>query len=274
MEVKGFFAGLLSVLIIMGTFASFIFVAYNLIGFVVLARPFSGLPDIVYHDAGDRNIILRVDDIQGFVLRDIQKEIINDSLDRGYTMTLGVIPSGLIEDRELLRFLIDRRGKIEIALHGLDNEFNEFNSLSYEDALEKIEDGLAFLSFLEPHIITFIPPNNEYSESTFKVLNEKGILLSAGYWNSEYGFNATTYNWDDKEIVSYEEILNECKKSLDENGLCVVMIHPQDFATDDVIDNEKYDNYLRFLDGIEGLDANVINFRDLAEAKIRAEYYK
>jgi len=256
-----------SILIIIFVFSGFIFIAYNIVSLVAEARPFPDIPEIKYNEVGDRNIVLRVDDIQSFVWGDVQRMIIDDTLNRGYTMSLGVIPADLEDDREMSRFLINRRGDLEIALHGLDSEFDEFDSLEYEDALDRIDNGLDILSFVEPEVATFIPPNNGYSDGTLKALDEKGLGLSAGYWNSEYGFDATTYDWEEGRFPSYEEVLGDCEISLDEKGLCIIMIHPQDFVSDGEFDSEKYAHYLLLLDGIEDFDANIINFRDLWRAE-------
>ncbi len=218
----------------------------------------------VYHGTSDRNIILRVDDIQTHYLKDIQIRIIQDALIRNKTLSLAVIPFNLFDDKEIIRFLKENKCRLEIGLHGYDHSDYEFAELSYSQAEEKIKNGLEILKEIEPDIITFIPPNNELSEGTKEALFADDIkIISSGFQNREFGFSVSTYDWKKHEFADSDKIIAECRSELDRKETCIIMIHPQDYATNEKLDPEKYKDYIRLLEKIDELNATVVTFRDL-----------
>lgn len=218
----------------------------------------------VYYQASDRNVVLRVDDIQAHYLKDVQMIMINDALKRNKTLSLAVIPVGLLNDKEMFIFLKENRCKAEIALHGYNNIDYEFSNLSYKEADEKIKEGLKVLRQIDSKVITFIPPNNECSNESKKAAYDNGIkVISSGFQNREFGFSVSTYNWEEHKFRDYKEVLSECMKELDRNETCIIMIHPQDYVTDNKFDPEKYKQYISLLNEIDKLNASVVTFRDL-----------
>lgn len=218
----------------------------------------------VYHETSGRNIILRIDDIQAHYLKDVQIRMIQDALKRNKTLSLAVVPFNLFEDKDMIHFLKENKCETEIGLHGYDHSDYEFAEINYNQAEEKIKKGLEVLKSMEKNVITFIPPNNEISAGAKEALHEKGIkIISSGFQNREFGFSVSTYDWKKHEAVSVDEIISECRDELDRNETCIIMIHPQDYTTNDKIDEEKYKDYIRLLENIDGLDATVVTFRDL-----------
>lgn len=219
---------------------------------------------VVYHQTSERNIVLRIDDIQAYYLRDIQTRIIQDALNMNKTLSLAVIPVGLLDDKILSQFLKENRCKLEIGLHGYDNTEFEFLDSSYKEANDKIKKGLKILEEIEPKVITFIPPNNEISEEGRKAVYNNGLkVISSGFENREFGFSVSTYDWGNHTFTNYREVLEECKNELDRNETCIIMIHPQDYTTDNKLDYEKYNQYIELLNEINELNATVVTFRDL-----------
>ena len=217
-----------------------------------------------YHYASNRNIVLRIDDIQASYLVDVQKKMINDALDRDKTLSLAVIPLGLNNNKAMVKFLKEKKCKLEIGLHGYENNDFEFSELSYEEADKKIKDGLKVLNEIESEVITFIPPNNEISnESKIAVYGNKIKIISSGFYNREFGYSVSTYDWENHSFMDYKEILSECLNELEKNETCIVMMHPQDYVTDGKFDNEKYQQYIQLLDNVDKLNATIVTFRDL-----------
>ena len=220
--------------------------------------------EVIYHPVGDRNIILRVDDIQEYAWFDSQKRIIEDASKRGIPLVLGVIPSRFEEDKRIWDLIMQERCEMEIALHGFEHTSKEFGNLSFKEADEKMKKGLKVLNDIEPNIMTFIPPNNVYSKETELAAKYNGFhILSSRSSNNEYGYTQSTYDWTNLVLEDYKTVLLGCKNDLDNNKTCIIMIHPQDFVTDHKLDERKYEEYLNLLDSIKSLDANIINFRDL-----------
>ena len=217
-----------------------------------------------YHQASDRNIVLRIDDIQANYLVDVQEKMIDDALDRGKTLSLAVIPLGLNNNKAMVKFLKEKKCKLEIGLHGYENNDFEFSELSYGEADEKIKNGLKVLNEIEPEVITFIPPNNEISnESKIAVYGNKIKIISSGFYNREFGYSVSTYDWENHIFVNYREVLSECLDELEKNETCIIMMHPQDYITDGKLDNQKYQQYIQLLDNVDELNATIVTFRDL-----------
>lgn len=219
---------------------------------------------VVYHQTSDRNIVLRIDDIQAYYLNDIQIRMIQDALNMNKTVSLSVIPVGLLDDKVLSQFLKENRCKLEIGLHGYDNTEFEFLNSSYKEANDKIEKGLKILEEIEPKVMTFIPPNNEISkEGRNAVYNNEIKIISSGFENREFGFSVSTYDWGNHTFTNYREVLEKCENELDINETCIIMIHPQDYTRNGKFDSEKYNQYLTLLNRIDELNATVVTFRDL-----------
>jgi len=219
---------------------------------------------VAYHKVGERSIILRIDDIQANYNKEVQIKMLDELKKRNLTASLGVIPLNLLEDKEISKYLLQHRCDFEIALHGYDNSDYEFDFIEYPEASEKLRKGLEIVNEIEPKILTFIPPNNEISDGAEKAILEDDIkIVSGGSWNTEYGFTISTYNWINHRLNNVSYILGNCKNTLADNKPCIIMIHPQDYTTDNKFDKEKYDEYLKLLDGVEKLDANIVNFRDI-----------
>ncbi|MFH1506285.1 MAG: DUF2334 domain-containing protein [archaeon] len=222
---------------------------------------------VEYHETSQRNIVLRIDDIQAHVWSDIQMRMIQDALTRDKTVSLSVIPIGLHKDKEIVKFLREHRCELEIGLHGYDNSFEEFVDLSYEDADKKIKKGLGELHKIEKEVITFIPPNNFLSDGTREALEANGFkAISAGHGESEFDFTQSTFDWTTREFVDHKKVLSDCKETLDKGETCIIMIHPQDYVTEGGLDIYKYSNYLALLNSLDKLDATVVTFRDLVKA--------
>ena len=163
-----------------------------------------------------------------------------------------------------------KRCEMEMALHGYNHSYHEFESLSYNESYDKIMQGLNVIHEIHPKIITFIPPYNLYSNGTkkaledleFKIISTENQHEDYNYSN-DYGYTQTTYDWNTKKLVDYKEILRSCNQTLNHNQTCIITIHPQDFVTKGKLDLIKYINYLDLLDNLDSLNATIINFRDL-----------
>ena len=266
MKSKSVFKIILSILIILIVFNVIFFSIHNIIAELTSSnnKDDSFSCQLIRHRVSERNIILRLDDVQGNYLKDVQMKIINDVLDSNKTIVLGVIPTGILADQTTTNFLLQNRCKVEIALHGYTHNFNEFEKASYDLAVSKIKNGLTILNKIEPNVVTFIPPDNIFSDATEKALTDEGIEFnSASTWNSEFGEDISVYDWPNKKLLDSREVLKKCDEELDKTGFCVIMIHSQDYVTNGKLDLAKYSEFIDLLDGLDNLNATVIDFRDL-----------
>lgn len=215
----------------------------------------------VEREYNSKKIIIRIDDVQAFWLRDVQIKMLDELIRRNIPALLGVIPLNINEDEKLFNYLKTNNCKFEIAMHGWDQGKDsgylipEFKDLNKEEALEKITLGKFTLEEIsQKPLLTFIPPNNKYSTGTKIALIESGFKIISAEGNGLFDRTATSYDWDNKIMVPPENIASSCQTSLNKFDLCVIMIHPQDYTSRGELDEDKFINYLKLLDELEKLD--------------------
>ncbi len=216
-----------------------------------------------------RNVILRVDDIQAFAWGSVARLMVEDAIKNGAPLSLAIIPPDLPKDTALISFLKERECMLEFALHGYDNlepepTVGEFGRLSREEAVERLRKGLAVLRPLSPHAVTtFVPPLNQSSVGTIAALDELGFKIISSEGGGRYDFDTTTFDFHTDKLRSVEQVVRDCENAFSKGETeCVVMIHPQDFVTEDVLDDVKYRTYLGVIEELKKKDYSFVRFRD------------
>ena len=224
---------------------------------------------------GEKNIILRVDDIQASAWREVTIRMTDDALENSMPLVLAVIPEGIEEDDKLYRYLRSQRCNIELAQHGWDHNKDtggvapEFGSLSKEEAYKRIIEGKAVMEKLaDKPPVTFIPPNNYYSAGTAQALDKAGFINISSEGDQPFDYTSATFDSTKNELISVPEILERCIEGLNEKDLCVVMLHPQDYATDGVLDEEKYEMYSELLDELKKLNVSFVTMENLSNSNL------
>ncbi len=223
-------------------------------------------------------IIIRMDDVQAWAWNKISPNITDTVLGKNMSITLGVIPKNIDKDPMMKNYLAGRLNNpgVEIAQHGLNHSESEFRDLNESYAYELAKAGLEKLvKTFGLYPVTFIPPNNEYSDDTAKALSKLGFkVLSAEY--EEYRFDgniayigytkATKYS-KKYELTPVNEVLDSCRVSLQLRNVCVILLHPQDFASDDkaTMSDDRYKKFVELLDGLKTMNATFVNFKELVE---------
>lgn len=222
----------------------------------------------------ERIIILRMDDIQGYLWKDISIKLIDTVLDKNMSIALGVIPmrDSLSMNNYLRSKVNDSR--IEIVQHGTYHTKNEIRNISDEETYnltklgkEKIMKQLGIVP------ITYIPPYNSNQESSTKVLKRLGFKIFSSESNEfmfdgnmiNIGFDTQTKFYLSDKLFPVKKIIDDCKLSLNHKNLCVVLIHPQDYVGNDskTLDEGKYNEFRTMLDELKQLNATSITFKDL-----------
>lgn len=213
-------------------------------------------------------IILRMDDVRAY--SKLTVPLVDEILDRELSITLGVIPKDLEKDSSMIKYLqgIKDSPYIEIAQHGDEHNESDIN-ITEESLLEgygKIQRVLGVVP------VTYIPPYNDISEESkeiisnyFRVISKDGEVVKEGKRVAEIGQTIATYYYTTNEIVPTERIVSKCKESLDKTNVCVVTIHPQEYAYDInnavVLSPERFDDFKELLDGLQELDAGFSTFK-------------
>ncbi len=213
----------------------------------------------------DNSVILRLDDVQSYHLTDVSLRMMQDAIDRDLPIVAGVIPKGISGEPRIIEFLQKNSCMIEVAIHGLDHkpvivdgaERGEYAFLSYEDARVRTEEALDELrSASKQQPTSFIPPYNELSLDSRTALADLGVPIVSALGTSTYDFDAGTWDFDTDEFVTADKVLEDCfLKFANDEKLCVVMLHPQDYINpDNLVDEGRYAEYIKLLDELKAHD--------------------
>jgi len=224
--------------------------------------------------AAKNKVILRIDDVQAFTWRDVLIKMVNDALNRQVPVTLGVIPTGLTEDRKLTDFLERVKDNIEIAQHGYEHNLAgvdaaEFGSLDEQEADQRIKKGQAILEKITNRPpLTFIPPHNLISSASMIALEKNGFRILSSEGEGYFDYTVSTYDFGSQELIPVSQIINSCQQEFEKKDLCVIAIHPQDYSSEENFNQEKYQHYLALLDSLEEMGVSFVRFKDLIKPKI------
>lgn len=227
----------------------------------------------------EKTIILRMDDVQEHAWSKATMNITDTVLNRNMSITLGIIPNRFNDTNRnapMKKYLLSKTNnlKVEFAQHGANHKDMEYLNLSESEAYNLTKEGYErIVKTFGMYPVTFIPPNNEYNENTTQALSKVGLkIISAKPDEYKFdgammhvGFTAQTKYSDKTELEPVNKILNACNKSFDARNICVIVVHPQDYISNDKISlNEiRYVEFVKLLDGLQTLGAKSLTFKDL-----------
>jgi hypothetical protein len=225
-------------------------------------------------------IILRIDDIQAYSWEDVQKTMIQDAQNMQIPVSLGVIPYDLDDDKDMIEFLNDKSCGTEIAQHGWDHghsthnyDVGEFEHLNYHEAKERIEKGKDMLrKTLHANSKIFIPPNNIYSDATEKALYDEGFTIISSEGTEKFDYTTSSFDFVHNKVIPTDTIVSTCKKDVETKGVCIIMLHPQEYADKNTnLDPEKYKEYKKLLTELKNLNIGFGSFTSLWKASATVE---
>ena len=197
------------------------------------------------------------------------------------SVVLAVIPNRSIDKDVIINnFLVNKSKdpRIEIAQHGTNHIYEEYALFSENEGYNAAKVGLdKLIEVLNVYPVTFIPPNNILNESVINIISKLGFIIISDK-QGEYIFNknisrigfdvATAYSGNtssQNKLVLVNNILMSCNNSLKDKNICVIMIHPQDYVSNDgkTLNETKYVEFIKLLDWLQGLNAKLPTFNDL-----------
>jgi peptidoglycan/xylan/chitin deacetylase (PgdA/CDA1 family) len=222
--------------------------------------------------AGDRRIIIRVDDIQDFNYSNHQQRVLRFHLENKIPIILGVIPTRFGFDEQLIQLITrgSREGLFKIAIHGWKHE--SMRGLSLSEQIRHLRQGKNTLENLGLETRVLIPPLNEFDNNTLQAMKENDltVISSATYYGDEPGIRegimhipstVTTaevdFETDSWVSLSLEDIKLQTGESWNSYGVAVVLLHPRQFLSIDGSWGEsKWESYLMFLDWLKDTQAD------------------
>jgi len=218
----------------------------------------------------DRLVIIRLDDVQAYAWRDVSEKIVEDSMAQKIPVVLGVIPYALDSDRQTLGMLRKNSCNIEIAQHGWSNDEYAHNTEKIE-GLEKsriyrdvIEGKNALFSATGEMPQTFIPPTNFKNNQTLDVLKEANFSIVSSQGTSPYDYATMNFDFETNTSIPNEKMLLQCEEAFQKKIPCVIMMHPQEFATNDKFDEAKYSKFTELIDSLQERNVSFVRFKDIA----------
>lgn len=222
------------------------------------------------------SIIIRLDDAGAWHYNQEVEKIANDVTSRNLSLVIAVIPEKISHDTVFLDYMREllENPNIEVAMHGYTHSEEEFKNASLEQATEWIQKGKQeIIQELKVVPITFIPPYNVYSPETITALKQENFKVIAGA-KGEYsmthdflilGYTTRTSDYSVSDKIPVKRIIQECETSLKEREYCEIMIHPQDFLSENnpgELDIIRYTQFLILLDELNKLQAESTTFKE------------
>jgi len=213
-------------------------------------------------------VAFRLDDIQDFYLTKSQMEIIQTFEKRNASLTIGVIGNLIGEDIQHMAFLRERADsagafKMEVANHGLNHEdFTTFDKGDQAGLLSMSQGNIIQTLGVKPDV--FITPFNRMNNDTLDAMVENGIRVVSASITQDTPPFARKISLADREIAitvfhvpatastgylsydgaqwlgfKHQETFAEIRRSMDEHGYALVMMHPQEFSVRNGLDFEN-----------------------------------
>jgi hypothetical protein len=223
----------------------------------------------------NKYIIIRDDDAQGYWMVIPFKNITTTLIQSGIPQTIGLIPymaggaTDFSGDANLLTYLnsVKNEPTVEIALHGYLHNEGEFTTINQTDAQTKLSAGKTAVYFrLGVMPTTFIPPYNEFSNGTIAACSSEGFTRISADTSDPNSWKENPqgllhlpetvefYNADTNQTRNATDIISDCKASLDSSNICVILMHPQEFAASQEgtqIDQAQYQTLLDLINWIK-----------------------
>jgi predicted deacetylase len=216
-------------------------------------------------------IIFRDDDANAFFCETTLKNITNTLINNGISQVISITPKTMSgytigNDINFRNYINSIKGnsRVEIAMHGYQHYDNEFGGLSVSQASSKMAAGLSiFKKDLGISPKTFIAPNDVFNNNTVTACKLNGFnVFSSEMGNDDDSFKMKycgvlhlpstdeMYDWENNRFRSASDIIDECQNSLDENHVCVIVLHHWQFSDDGCKTINKC-NYNKLLDVIK-----------------------
>ncbi|MEM2117233.1 MAG: DUF2334 domain-containing protein, partial [Thermoplasmata archaeon] len=250
-----------------------------------------------------KTVIFRMDDVGAFWHVNITKNLTNTHILKKVPLNIMIIPNrtdyGVItNDIELKNFLRNasiHKTLIELGQHGFRHisygeDIGEFKGRSYEDQYNDINTGKEILNnaFYDVHgnITSFSPPYYLFDANTTYVCSQLNFTVFSSeiyqeipplpYIHNNFDEHGLLFtgvgvkfvkNETTSEFYSANEIIENCLDKLNKYGICVILYHPQDFATSfDILNETKYQILIQVIDAL-------VEYKDISFSTMR-DYYK
>jgi hypothetical protein len=214
---------------------------------------------------GKNNIILQINDVQGYAWRDVVTQMVSDANDLQMPVVLSVIPQDIHADSELVQFILNNRCRIEIAQQGsrIQDAQSEFKGMSLDEMKDRAVEGKSILQWVfKTEVETIVPPYNFYNNLLLKAFDDVGYdhISIEGALRKNTG--VATYSYFRKRHLEPKQVVQMCKSAFNYKKNCVVILYPSQF------EGENYHKFSELLNALSEMkDATFTTFRAITSEK-------
>ena len=240
----------------------------------VLVLSFTAAPVSTPVAAGQRAVVIRIDDIQDHAekpsLTDPEFTVLHYHLDNRIPALLSIIAGKFGTNQRLIDLIRIglKAGIFEIGIHGWyhDAVTNQSETQQMND-IKRAENS--FSSIFGIRVLALVPPSGRYNQATIEAMHATGLtLLSASVVESGVHpgdvvngiayfpetvrtaeVNATSKSW---VIVPMQSVTSQISGSWAAYGLAVAVMHPRQFV--DVAgkwSEEKWNSYIQMVEWVK-----------------------
>lgn len=221
-------------------------------------------------------VIIRLDDVQGWYCDTLTQTVVDTVIGMNTSISVGLIGEYLDTDEVIDSYLlsVSKNSLVEIVSHSYSHIVYGGESLDWQESdLQSASSMIKKVTNASP--VSFIPPENSYDENTRTALIENSMNLMSAQctWNLEVPDTPITCNegsqvvapnimwngismlpagavlggmdyWEDfSKPASLDDAVAWIDAQITNQGFSVLMLHPQEFATDesscDKVDEDK-----------------------------------
>jgi len=214
-------------------------------------------------------VAFRLDAVQDYFLSFSQRAVIQKFDEKNVPLTIGVIGGLIGSDSDLITVINKelRDSTLEIASHSWNNSpITIYTKEKQEETIQNTNKVIFDIFGISPKV--FIPPENEFDETTIDVLKANNFTHMSSSFNFDTPpfelTNSTFYRFpqvtqtailDERSNLWVNEnrtkIFSDIQSSMNNHGFAVVMMHPPDFSI--------YD---------KGIQINEVNHKQIEELSL------
>jgi hypothetical protein len=225
-------------------------------------------------------VIIRLDDVQAWYCDKLTQTVVDTVTGMNTSISVGLIGEYLDTDEAIDNYLVSmsKNPLVEVVSHSYSHVPYGGESLEWQESdLKSASDMINKVTNMSPK--SFIPPENSYDENTRTALTENSMNLMSAQctWNLDYPNSPLTCNegsqvvapdimwngiamlpagavlggmqyWEDfTQPASLDDAVAWANSQIDNQGFCVLMLHPQEFATDESTCDTVIDDKIQVL---------------------------
>jgi peptidoglycan/xylan/chitin deacetylase (PgdA/CDA1 family) len=166
----------------------------------IVLNPILATIDKSYDNGSCNCVVFRLDDVQDYWINDTQILLMDKFIDKGLTLSLGLIMHDTGNDSSIVNKVSEgyKKGLFELALHGWDHI--DYTKLGKDEQMRSLFTANEKMQRLFGNTSdVFIPPFNEFNNDTISAMAEAQVNILSSSLHQEERFDQGGNIYMDKE---------------------------------------------------------------------------